>query len=179
MKLNVENTVKKLKSLTDDGPIVVIMIGPPGSGKSTLVKKCREAMIDLDVASTDDFIDATAAQLGCTYSEAWDKIDWKEANEQFVDQQVRSLKAHNNLIVDRTHMSVKSRKLTFKLAEMHGHKMVALNMCISKPQLLERLDKRAAETGKIIPDQVVNDMLNRFSPPTHKEGFDLIIDVQQ
>ena len=51
-------------------PFAVMMIGLPGSGKSTWIKA---NLPGVKVLSTDDFIDQYAAEKGKTYSEVFAK----------------------------------------------------------------------------------------------------------
>ena len=43
--------------------------------------------------------------------------------------------------------------------------------------LRERLDKRAAETGKFIPEFVVKQMTNSWQTPSLSDGFNEIIEI--
>lgn len=55
-----------------------------------------------------------------------------------------------------------------------GYYSIAVKFWIPMPQLYLRLQKRAEETGKVIPVNIIEDMKKRFESPTFDEGFDEI-----
>ena len=64
-----------MKDLEPDGPIFMMMIGLPGSGKSTF---CKVISDDAVVLSTDNWIEARAMAESTTYDAIWSR-DIKEA----------------------------------------------------------------------------------------------------
>jgi uridine kinase len=54
-------------------PVVIMLMGLPGSGKTTFRKQLIERFPDMNFSSlsTDDFLDVRAEKLGITYDEAF------------------------------------------------------------------------------------------------------------
>lgn len=160
-------------------PSVYILIGLPGSGKSTWCDRHFAANpgVDFVTISSDAMVEEFAAKHGITYDEAHGRLDWKSVNTRMKYQFRAALKDGKDVIVDRTNMSKKARKLFLKdLPE--GYERVAVNFQITDQELRRRLDARAAVTGKSIPDDVLKNMSERYVAPDREE-FDRIIRVTQ
>ena len=154
---------------------IYILVGPPAAGKSTWVEK--EFQGECHVVSTDDIIQVIADNDGKTYNETFAKyikaaeaIMWQE-----FDRMVNG--DYNPIVVDRTNMSVKSRRKFFErlrnFHKGHGYKIHAV--VFPKPEGEEyerRLDSRE---GKTIPEQALTSMLNSYEIPLKSEGFSDII----
>ena len=84
-----------------------------------------------------------------------------------------------SVIIDQTNMSSKSRRTKLEPFVKAGYTCVSLNFDVPMKTLQERLDKRAAETGKVIPPYVLTQMLSGYTPPTKAEGFTHIWDFEQ
>lgn len=152
-------------------PTIYILIGPPGAGKSTWRAAFSEPAV---VISSDDKIDEYAKQHGLTYSEAWSKVDMKEIDRQWKAEFAGAVERRENIVVDRTNMSRKSRSRFLNLPS--EYRTVAVDFKISRDVLDARLEKRAQETGKHISKVIVDSMLRNYEAPTREE-FDQVITV--
>ena len=161
-----------------NNPCYIMMVGVPGCGKSTIISKIIELNSDRGffVASTDDIIEDIAKSKGKTYSEVFPSINHKQIKKQMDENIQKSFNKGNHIIHDQTNMSSKSR--TSKLSNVpDSYFKICLNVSVDDKVLFERLDKRAKETGKYIPKHVIDNMFNSYNPPTKKEGFGLIIEI--
>lgn len=157
---------------------LIVLVGPPGSGKSTWrTKFLSSAQGEWVVASTDDLVEAWAAERNLTYDEAHSKAPWAQFNKTFKYAYRNALKDGKNVIIDRTSMGVKARKEYFKnLPE--GTEVEAVVFVVDDVELKRRLKERAEATGKSIPAVVLNTMRSRYQAPTKEEGFDKITYVK-
>lgn len=153
---------------------IYILVGPPAAGKSTWVEK--EFQGECHVVSTDDIIQVIADNDGKTYNETFAKyikaaeaIMWQE-----FDRMVNG--DYNPIVVDRTNMSVKSRRKFFErlrnFHKGHGYKIHAV--VFPKPEGEEYERRLNSRPGKTIPEAVINGMLAAFQMPTTEEGFDTV-----
>lgn len=170
----VSHVINRLKLAQE--PFFAMLIGLPASGKSTFIKHAKEAGLDFIVASTDDLINAWAAERGLTYSEAWDKCPMKEFNRQFQEAIEQAVESKFNIMIDRTNMTTKGRKSLLAKAS-DDYTKVAIGFDIPDKLLQERLDHRAATTGKFIPPSVIKSMAQSYLPPSKVEGFKIITTV--
>lgn len=154
-------------------PICYILIGPPASGKSTYRTVLAAQHPDAVFVSNDDIIDEFAAANGMTYSEAWHVID-----QDMVDRLMRTrfrdaISARRVVVVDRTNMTVKSRR-RFLSQLPKGYKKVGVVFNVPRDVLDIRLKTRAEATGKHIPAAVVDSMIASYQEPIIGE-FDSVL----
>jgi predicted kinase len=141
------------------------LIGVPGSGKSTWVKNQIWAL-GLSVVSTDNFVEAYANQQGRTYSEVFK--DYMPTAIDLMIQQVAFAQQHGHTVIwDQTSTTVASRRKKFRMLPDYQH--IAVVFKTPGPEELSR--RLASRPGKIIPEEIVQDMIDRFEMPTLAEGF--------
>jgi predicted kinase len=146
-------------------PKVYVLVGVPGSGKSTWIAQ-QDWARDCSIVSTDHWIEVFARDQGRTYSEVF---------ELFMPAAVRAMSAQvalaeqqgRDIVWDQTSVSVSSRAKKF--AALPDYEHVAVVFATPEPEeLARRLTQRP---GKIVPESVVQHMINTFEPPTLEEGF--------
>lgn len=153
-------------------PKLYMLIGVPGSGKSTWIKDQIWAL-GLNIISTDVWIDDYAKRMGKTYSEVFE--EYIPTATKFMEDQVVFCREHNlDVIWDQTNMSAKSRAK--KLAKLPGYEKIAV--VFRTPEKAE-LDRRlASRPGKFISESIINSMIKSYDEPTEDEGFKEIWRVQ-
>lgn len=152
-----------------------VLIGLPGTGKSTWVRKflnSNEAVI----VSSDDLIEAWGKERGLNYTEAFGKVNFKDIEREMRARFSAAVVAEDNIIVDRTNMTAKSRKAWMDAAGTY--RKVAVVFSIDDVTHKARLEHRAATEGKVIPEHVIKNMANSYVAPSKDEGFDQIIYVR-
>lgn len=158
----------------DSAPEFIMLVGLPGSGKSTYIKQLLADKLEKDyvVLSTDDIITAWGVTKGLNYTQAFKKFNFKKAQSGFNAQFKQAKNNHRNIIVDRTNLTPKGRaKLLSQIPP--EYKTTAIVFEVAPEELQRRLKQRAEETGKLIPDFVVTNMMESYQPPTKSE-FDVI-----
>ena len=141
------------------------LIGVPSSGKSTWVKNQIWAL-GLTVVSTDNFVEAYANQQGRTYSEVFE--DYMPTAIDLMIQQVAFAQQHGHTVIwDQTSTTSASRRKKFRMLPDYQH--IAVVFKTPDPEELSR--RLASRPGKIIPEEIVQDMIDRFEMPTLEEGF--------
>ena len=85
---------------------LIVMIGPPMSGKSTFISSISEH-ID-KVISTDNLVESMNPHL--TYNESYKMVDWKKIRIRIRHQINETLDSDLNVVIDMTNMNKKSRK---------------------------------------------------------------------
>ena len=162
---------------TDISPEIVMLIGAPGSGKSTYVKQLLADHPEKNyvLLSTDDLLAAWGEAEGLSYPEAFEKY-MKKADQQFKIQFRQAKNTNSNIIIDRTNLTTKGRAKLLKQLPKEYYKS-AVVFEVVRDELNRRLAKREIETGKKIPDRVVTNMIASYRPPTNAE-FDEIKHVR-
>lgn len=152
-------------------PSLVLLVGLPGSGKSTYRSKIVDKLNNPVIASSDDIIDDLCEKAGITYSEGFHQFI-KTANKIFRNDVEDAIKNGNDLIIDRTNMTEKSRKPFIEMAQKSGYnEIIAYVFVVPDSELRRRLNSRAEEIGKNIPNDVLKRMTNSYTAPSKQEGF--------
>jgi len=151
-------------------PIFIMMVGLPGSGKSTIVKELQETN-DFVVISTDNFIELVAQREGKTYNEVF-KDNIKMAEDVMKTTLDFALSARKNIIWDQTNLSVKTR--ANKLAKVPKEYYKKAIITQATDDVLLQVNSERAKYGRSIPDSIFANMLKTYESPTTAEGFTCI-----
>jgi predicted kinase len=147
-----------------------MMIGLPGSGKSTTVDKFIDDYVGaFIVVSTDAQIESWAKNEGKTYDQCFAKFIgpattlMKKKVEQAIEDGL-------DIIWDQTNLTVKSRASKLKMFIGYGYEKCAVEIYApARPELDRRLANRP---GKTIPKHILDNMIDNYVSPTLSEGFD-------
>ena len=146
-------------------PKLYVLVGVPGSGKSTWIKN-QEWAADIPVVSTDKFVEEYAAKMGKTYSEVFD--EYMPIAVQLMANQVLVCQANGlDIIWDQTSTTIKTRARKFNMLPEY----YAIAVVFKTPEREELNRRLASRPGKEIPQAVVDSMIEGFVMPTEEEGF--------
>jgi predicted kinase len=146
-----------------------IMVGLPGSGKSTYATEFIKNQ-QVEYLSSDSLravFGKDESDQACT-PRVFNHIKTK------VDE---FLKDGKNVLVDATSVNRKERSDYINTAKKYGAKVVAVVFKMDRNGLIARNKKRGDEGGRVVPDFVIDKMLNKFEEPDFNEGIDVIIYV--
>jgi predicted kinase len=141
------------------------LIGVPGSGKSTWIKDQIWAL-GLTVVSTDAFVEDYARSQGKTYSEVFTGY-MPTAVDLMADQVVFAREHNHTVIWDQTSTTVASRRRKFRMLPDYEH----IAVVFSTPNTDELVRRLASRSGKDVPWEIVQGMIDNFEMPTEDEGF--------
>ena len=153
-------------------PFVIILIGPPLSGKSTWI---RENFPDTTVICRDEILmDVYGSR---NYTEAFKNVDQKEVDRVLHQSLVDANKEKKNVIVDMTHMGSKRRKQNLNYFTNDYYKLAVIFPILSDEEYVRRNQKRIEEENKNIPMSVIKSMISSYQTISPEEGFKKVISL--
>jgi len=160
-------SIKNLKE-----PFVIILIGPPLSGKTTWI---RENFPTTEVISRDETVMEVYGSRN--YTEAFNNVDQKEVDKVLTQKFLDANMAKKNVIVDMTHMASKRRKQNLNYFTNDYYKLAVIFPILSEEEYVRRNQKRIEEENKDLPMGVVKSMISSYQPITSDEGFNKVISL--
>jgi predicted kinase len=152
-------------------PEIIIMVGLPGAGKSTLISNKYPNHV---IVSSDDIIEKLATGEDKTYDEVFKQFIGKatfEMKEIFKN----AIENNKNIVWDQTNLTKKKRRNILNQVPSH-YKKIAIVLNI--PDKL-RYERTAGRKGKSIPSHIMQSMEQSYQSPTKDEGFDEIIEIME
>lgn len=146
----------------------LFLIGPPGSGKSTWA----QPYLDQGWAhiSTDQWVERVAREQKKTYGEVF-QAEIKNAERDMQARLDAAISDGRNIVWDQTNMSRKGRRAKVDRLLSAGYNVDAHVFMPTSQELNRRQMKRAVETGKAIPQRVIDMMMDNYEAPIEAEGF--------
>lgn len=154
-------------------PFVIILIGPPLSGKSTWI---RENFPTTEVISRDETVMEVYGSRN--YTEAFNNVDQKEVDRVLTQKFLDANAAKKNVIVDMTHMASKRRKQNLNYFSDDYYKLGVIFPILSDDEYERRNQKRIEEENKDLPMRIVKSMISSYQPITPDEGFNKVITLK-
>ena len=146
-----------------------ITVGLPGSGKSTYAKEFIKGK-EIEYLSSDS--------LRAVYGKSEEDQTVTPLVFGHIKRKVDEfLKDGKNVMVDATNVNRKERSDYIKTAKKYGAKVVAIVFKMDRQGLIERNKKRGEQGSRVVPDWVIDKMLNKFEEPSYDEGIDVMIYV--
>ena len=145
-----------------DKPVVYMMVGIPGSGKSTWIRNNRQKTW---IIVSPDVI------LETQYNYEWTPERAAEAWAISYQQFGQGLLSGQTMVWDATFISPIMRSAILHTAKGAGYRVEAV-FCDTPTELcIERNQRR---NRKPVPEGKIRGMAEDLQPPTEKEGFDHI-----
>lgn len=148
-------------------PIAYMLVGIPGSGKSTFV---REYLSNIPYVSSDYYLEKWAKERGTTYNDIFMNEVKNSQAEMYKDLDIM-IAMKNDFIWDQTNIDKKTRAAKLKKIPDFYRKVA-----VYFPVDLEVAKSRNAARNRSIPSHVIESMHDKFEIPTLDEGFDTIVD---
>ena len=157
-------------------PTLHMLVGLPGSGKSTLKQNILKDIryVDYYVYSTDSYIEGLAFRYNKPYNELFGKsIDMATKISNF--EVSLAIEDGQDVIWDQTNLSVMSRA---KKMSRFGpnYKKIAYFLDTSWVTVLSRNESRSP--GRKINQKIIESMYKDFQMPSVDEGFDEVIIIK-
>ena len=147
-----------------------VLVGVPGSGKTTWIGHQAFDWDNTVIISTDKYVEQYAIAMNKTYSDVF-KEYMPTAVDKMAQAAVDAFKANKVVVWDQTSTSVSTRAKKLRMAPAHYTKIAVVFETPRK----DIHDKFLNRPGKKIPSEVIQSMISNFVYPSVSEGFDKII----
>jgi len=153
-------------------PTVILLIGPPLSGKDTFIKNYDFS--NFTIISRDDIL--LSLHNNSNYSEAFSKVDQKEVDRLLNNKIQECILNSENVIINMTNLTIKSRnKHLSKFPKSIYCKIAIVFPKLDFTDYINRNEGRSLSENKFIPVPVIKSMIDNWTDITPNEGFDTII----
>lgn len=153
-------------------PFVIILVGPPLSGKTTWIKN---NFPNTEVISRDELVMEVYGSRN--YTEAFNKVDQKEVDRRLDAKLKEANEMKKNVIIDMTHMASKRRKQNLDYFSDDYFKLAVIFPILSDDEYERRNKKRIEEENKDLPMRIVKSMISSYQPIRPDEGFNKVISL--
>jgi len=154
-----------------------MLIGLPGSGKSTLCNNLIKDLPDVVVVSTDEYIENYAREKGKRYEEVYRDVG--EAATKWMNVRIRQLiNERKNFIWDQTNVYKSARQKKISMLSQSKYDIVAVALSLSEEELSSRLNSRTSAGGKKVSYKVIMEMKANYQLPSYEEKFKEIYLIQ-
>lgn len=164
----------KARWISGNAPKITILVGVPACGKSTWRE---ENWGDAIVISRDDVMmkyahDNIDGSENMTYSDVWKYLEDNDLHKEVdkIEQTIfrQAVKDNDDIIIDRTNMSAKSRRKWLSNVPKTYEKEAIVFATVYE-DVYSRNKKRAEDTGKNIGNWIIGNMMRQFIIPTYAE----------
>lgn len=162
---------RKIKQiLLDKSPYVLILVGPPLSGKDTALKQLN---LDAEMVSRDQILlDLYGSD---NYDEAFKNVNQKEVDRILISTLQKYSKEKRNVVINMTHMNRKRRKYNLDFFGDDFYKVAIIFPILDELEYNRRNEKRRKEENKFIPTHVLKNMISSYQTISPEEGFNKIV----
>lgn len=140
---------------------LIMLIGLPGSGKSTWAKNYKEENENVIIVSSDDIRE----ELGLENTKEDNKICFDEVEKRTI----KGMKNGFKVIVDATNLNYKKRMQFLKHVCPKNEEIISEAVVIATSY--ENCLKRNSERDRVVPEDVIKRMRESFNFPLFHEGF--------
>ena len=157
-------------------PFVLVLVGPPLSGKTTWIRKnFTDKDIEVTTISRDEILMDVAESDD--YDWAYKNVNQREVDIELQRQLTEAADNGNNTIIDMTNMTSKRRQHNLSNFGDDFTKIAVIFPILDWEEYQIRNQKRSKDENKSIPEHVIKNMIKSYQPIRDIEGFDKVVSL--
>lgn len=164
---------------------LIVMVGLPGSGKSTMRKKIEQKLYDdhraYTVLSKDDILEALARKYGRKYEDVYGDPELGEQVAAYYNVAVmmaQQPQAASVVIHDRMNLTAETRLEIIRQFPYHDKIAVYMEPNLSWMSKARIVGSHFRTTVHDFPMEVIAGQYDRIERPRHDEGFRQIVSFE-
>ena len=150
-----------------------MLVGLPGSGKSTWTANQMFDWNKTVVAGTDGYLEKHAKETGSSYDDAFKSV-YKDAAKHMSATVADAIDKGYNIVWDQTNVMKGARRKKLNSIPDNYKKVAVYFPAPDDKEVARRLSSRP---GKTIRPEIYQDMAKHLEEPSIDEGFDEVIVV--
>ena len=158
-----------------ESPLLVMLVGLPGSGKSTVAVRLAAAIRcqgrAVEIVGTDAYLEAEARRRGLSYAAVFAEA-YKAAEREMWRQAGEAIRLRRSVIWDQTNLTVKARRRRLRLFPEEYLRIAAV-MPTPDHEAWERNLSRPP--GRAVPRNAFDRMRAEYQRPSAEEGFRMFV----
>jgi predicted kinase len=170
--------LKKLTKYTQNKPYVIILIGPPLSGKDYFANKFKKEIdSSVEIISRDQVL--LDLHVNDDYDEAYRLVNQRHVTSQFNRLLSDVNRRKENVLVNMTHLASSRREHNLNFFDDDYYKIALIFPFLSEDEYEKRYKKRSfEEKGRFRTTvNLVKSMIAQYQPIRMEEGFHKIISL--
>lgn len=152
---------------------LVIIVGIPGIGKSTYIKKLMQE-------STEEYTCLSSDKLRAKFGSSEEDQSVTPQVFSYIHEQVNILlSSGKNVIIDATNIKRRDREGYIKLAKRYSVRVIVYVLPLDRDLAIKRNKLRAQSGGRNVPEFVIDKMITNYTHPVYGEGIDELIYINE
>jgi len=173
----IEVKAKKMNKAQEGKPVVYFMMGIPNSGKTTFIENNLK---DKEIVSRDNILLEYGKEKYNLedYSDIWKVLTDEDQKEidKLLNERLKDLQEQGkDFVIDMTLLNVKSRRRMLNKIKK-DYQVIYINILTDYETIMERNKERFEKEGKLIPENVIINMMKKYQFPLYGED-DRIVEI--
>ena len=156
--------------------VIIMMIGIPGSGKTTLAREEFSAHAHVSMDKIRQMPAETRSEMLKRFEDEWlpyaaSVSDDRKRECVMIND---ALDGSRDVVIDDTNVTMEERRIYFRLAQIHGATINAVYFKNTAQAYIRNAGREKKNGEKRLDDSILDKYCKCLDPPVYSEGFENI-----